>query len=182
MAQINLGKVRGDNGLSAYIKYNTVPTDAGATDTWSPGQRYLGVATSNTGAPTEGYVWSEFISDDVAKKASGNIPSRTNPNDNRQMLEFTISSLNSLDAYGRYSFMLVSFGTNDDTISNNSVIIPLQWFRNSMSDDSWQGTYCLNNTPYAANFTVYRDQTYLVLQLKTFSSTVSVDLRYCIFF
>jgi hypothetical protein len=47
MGEIKLGRVKGDDGKSVYIKYNSVPSDTGAEDNWDVGKhKYIGVITS----------------------------------------------------------------------------------------------------------------------------------------
>jgi len=60
--------LRGINGMpgaSVWIKYNTVASDRGATETWSEGQNFIGVLVTDTqflgGSPTFGFTWSRFI-------------------------------------------------------------------------------------------------------------------------
>ena len=62
MGRISLGKVRGDDGKSVFIKFNTVPSDSGASDTYSSSMQYMGIAlaTGNV-APSSGYRWVKFV-------------------------------------------------------------------------------------------------------------------------
>jgi hypothetical protein len=65
MGQANLGKVRGDNGASVYIRYNYSASDMNATCSRSDGQKYIGVQTSaDTSSPETGYVWTKLAGDD----------------------------------------------------------------------------------------------------------------------
>lgn len=70
MAEFNLGKVvgedgrsiQGDTGASVWIKYNSLPQDDGASDSWSEGMDYIGIQVlATTTKPTTGYIWSLFI-------------------------------------------------------------------------------------------------------------------------
>lgn len=49
------------NGKSIFVKYNTSPTDVGASDTWREGMNYIGlVISADTVAPSTGYSWAKF--------------------------------------------------------------------------------------------------------------------------
>lgn len=49
------------NGKSIFVKYNTSPTDVGASVTWQEGMNYIGFAISSDAvAPSTGYSWAKF--------------------------------------------------------------------------------------------------------------------------
>lgn len=66
--QVNLGKVKGDDGASIYIKYCATATDTGAADSFLPGvHKYIGFLTSTSKTkPTSGYTWAKFVGVDGA--------------------------------------------------------------------------------------------------------------------
>lgn len=72
MPKVNLGKVRGDDGLNVFIKFNSIPSDTNAQDTWQNGMEYIGFATTKQKtAPTEGYRWTKFVGQKGADGAAG---------------------------------------------------------------------------------------------------------------
>ena len=106
--------------------------------------------------------------------------SELNTNTNRQMVKFFIADLNNPDLYADYSFMFVRFGFLANFVgSNNGMVIPLNWFRNAQIGFRFQGCYDLNGIPESASFEVFRDNTFLVLQLNFWSSPAPVDIRDC---
>lgn len=62
MGKISLGKVKGEDGKSVFVKYNTVASDSGASEVYSNGMSYIGIAlaTGNV-APSIGYKWMKFV-------------------------------------------------------------------------------------------------------------------------
>jgi hypothetical protein len=82
MGQVDLGKVVGDDGASVYIKFNSTPSDANATDSWSSGQNYIGVITSHSAAkPSVGYMWAKFVGSNGADGKSCYIKYNALPQD-----------------------------------------------------------------------------------------------------
>lgn len=72
MPKINLGKVMGDDGQNVFIKFNSVPSDTNAQDTWQNGMDYIGFATSKQKtAPAEGYRWTKFVGQKGSDGAAG---------------------------------------------------------------------------------------------------------------
>lgn len=62
----------GKDGKNCYIKYSTTSSITGATDIWSVGQSWLGIAFTNSeAAPTQNseYCWSKFIDESKLDKA-----------------------------------------------------------------------------------------------------------------
>lgn len=58
MGQINLGKIRGEDGLNVFVKFNSSPRDERAEDKWRKGLDYIGFATTRSAEkPTVGYEW-----------------------------------------------------------------------------------------------------------------------------
>ena len=55
---VNRANAREFDGLNIYTKYNTKPSDDGATDEWLSGHSYMGVVTTALHIkPTTGYTW-----------------------------------------------------------------------------------------------------------------------------
>jgi hypothetical protein len=70
--QLNLGKVKGKDGENVFIKYADDIYGAGATDSWSPGKKCIGITTSSDSVkPETGYTWAKFVGDDGANGADG---------------------------------------------------------------------------------------------------------------
>lgn len=67
MGELKLGTVK---GLSIYFKFNSSPSDEGASDNWETGMKYIGIASGLKKPPT-GYVWAKFIGEDGAKGEDG---------------------------------------------------------------------------------------------------------------
>lgn len=58
MGQVNLGKIRGEDGLNVFIKFNSCPQDERAEDNWRKGLDYIGFATTRSAEkPVAGYEW-----------------------------------------------------------------------------------------------------------------------------
>lgn len=62
MGKISLGKVKGEDGKSVFVKYNTDASDSNASAVYSDGMNYIGIAlaTGNV-APSSGYRWMKFV-------------------------------------------------------------------------------------------------------------------------
>ncbi len=62
MGKVSLGKVKGEDGKNVFIKFNTSPSDTGASEIWQSGMTYIGFAfTAGTTAPATGYRWAKFV-------------------------------------------------------------------------------------------------------------------------
>ncbi len=62
MGRVSLGKVKGEDGKNVFIKFNTSPSDTGASELWQSGMTYIGFAfTAGTTAPATGYRWAKFV-------------------------------------------------------------------------------------------------------------------------
>ncbi len=72
MGKISLGKVKGEDGKSVFVKYNTVASDSGASEVYSNGMSYIGIAlaTGNV-APSSGYKWMKFVGPQGVKGDTG---------------------------------------------------------------------------------------------------------------
>lgn len=72
MGRISLGKVKGEDGKNVFIKFNTSPSDAGASELWQSGMTYIGFAFAvGTTAPATGYRWEKFVGENGATGQAG---------------------------------------------------------------------------------------------------------------
>lgn len=64
----NYNAVAGADGKSVFIKYNSSPNDAGASETWIQGRNYIGFAlASGNEAPATGYKWARFVGETTVR-------------------------------------------------------------------------------------------------------------------
>lgn len=71
--QLTLGKVKGEDGINIYHKYNLTPTDEGASDDFIASlHKYIGIiSTKSKTKPIQGYTWMKFIGDNGLTGVSG---------------------------------------------------------------------------------------------------------------
>ena len=67
MGEIKLGTVKGS---SIFFKFNSTPSDQGASDHWETGMKYIGFASGLT-KPQSGYIWAKFVGEDGADGVNG---------------------------------------------------------------------------------------------------------------